>query len=206
MTLFFRFFFKLEVNSAARPPQAGRLILAANHQSYWDPPLLGVSVRRQLFFVAKKQLFARLPVRLLLRSLNSIPLDRRGLSPQTLRRLEAILDQGDALVIFPEGTRSRTGEIGPGREGIGLLALQTQADIQPVYIDGTRHAWPKLWQRRRLYLSFGPIIPISSYLAAPEPRREVMRRLRDEVMSGIRELRRQSQAALSDQVERAGSD
>lgn len=194
----FRFFFKLEITGNARRSQYGRLILASNHQSNWDPFLVGVAARREVFFVAKKQLFSPFPVKVLLNLLNAIPLDRRGFDRKNLRRMEGILDQGGVLVMFPEGTRSTTGELGKVRDGVGMLALQTQADVQPVYLEGTRNTRPRIWRRHRLYLRFGEIIPITTFLKSEEPRRQLIHRLSEEVMAGIRVM--QATAIKADEM------
>ncbi|MBL7032979.1 MAG: 1-acyl-sn-glycerol-3-phosphate acyltransferase [Candidatus Delongbacteria bacterium] len=200
MFVFLRLFFKLEISGRERIPARGRLILAPNHQSNWDPPLVGIAATRQVCFAAKKQLFEPLPQRLLLTLLNTIPLDRHGLDRHSLRRMETVLDRGGALVLFPEGTRSTTGELGRGRDGIGLLALQTQADLLPVYLDGTRGAWPRCWRRHCLRLRFGELIAIAPFLEASEPRRQVIRRLSEQVMNGIRKEQEAMMGAPTDET------
>ena len=186
MKLILRLFFKLEIEGQERIPASGRIILAPNHQSNWDPPLVGIASERSVFFAAKRQLFDRQPGGFFLSALNAIPLDRRGFDRKSLRRMESVLDHGGVLVFFPEGTRSSDGELGKGRDGIGLLALQTKADLVPVYLTGTRGARPRFWKRRRFQIRFGEVISVEPFLESTEPRRQLIHQLSQQVMTGIR--------------------
>jgi len=186
MKVILRLFFKLEIQGQECIPTSGRIILAPNHQSNWDPPLVGIASRRTVFFAAKRQLFDRQPGGYFLRALNAIPLDRRGFDRSSLRLMETVLDSGGVLVLFPEGTRSSNGELGKGHDGIGMLALQTKADLVPVYLTGTRGSKPRLWNRRRFRIRFGEVLSIDPYLKSTEPRRQLIRQLSQQVMTGIR--------------------
>ncbi len=118
-------------------PREGPLLVVANHQSNVDPPLLAVSLRRRLFFMAKRGMFKG-PVAPFLKAYGAYPLNRDGHDVAALKWSLRLLGDGGALVIFPEGTRSTRGLI-PGLPGVGLLAVRSQAPILPVAITGTGH-------------------------------------------------------------------
>lgn len=130
---------------AERIPAAGPVVLLANHASHLDPVLVGVASRRPLSFLARKTLF-RGPFGLLIRSLCAIPVDREGASIAGLRGVIHRVKEGDATLVFPEGTRTHDGELGTFRPGFGILARRSRATIVPVGIDGAYRAWPR--QRR----------------------------------------------------------
>jgi 1-acyl-sn-glycerol-3-phosphate acyltransferase len=117
-------------------------VLLANHESHLDPVLVGVASRRPLSFLARKSLFQG-PFGLLIRSLDAIPLDRDGMGIAGLREVIRRLKQGEATLVFPEGTRTHDGEIGPFQPGFGILVRRSGATIVPVGVDGAYEAWPR---------------------------------------------------------------
>lgn len=136
--------FCLEVEGLENIPQVGRFILASNHASHFDPPALGAIIGRNVFFFAKKSLFKPGFAKWLLDQLNTIPVDRDGDSDiGALRRTIKVLEEGEGLVLFPEGTRTRDGSLGQPKPGIGLIACKTQAPVIPVVIRGSYDALPR---------------------------------------------------------------
>lgn len=135
--------FRLKVVGADRVPREGRLILAANHLSLLDPPLIGCVVPRELDYMAKAELFQVPGLGRLIRRLNAHPVDRTGSDSAALRLALRLLDAGRALLVFPEGTRGTEGELGPGRAGAGMLAALSAAPVVPVYIQGSERALPR---------------------------------------------------------------
>jgi 1-acyl-sn-glycerol-3-phosphate acyltransferase len=145
----FKFYFGWRVYNPERVPLKGPVILAANHQSFLDPPLVGAGLRRDINYLARESLF-RFPVLgWVLRNWNSVPVDREG---GGARGLKAILDrllEGGAIILFPEGTRTRDGKFQPARSGIGLTVIKSNAPVVPVRVFGTYEAygpsmrWPK---------------------------------------------------------------
>jgi 1-acyl-sn-glycerol-3-phosphate acyltransferase len=137
----FSHYFGWRTFNAERVPLTGPVILAANHASYIDPPLVGSGVRRQINFLARDSIF-RVPVlAAILRSWEVVPVDRDG---GTGRGLKAILDRlsrGGAIILFPEGTRSRHGELNPARSGIGLTVIKSDAPVIPARVFGTYEAF-----------------------------------------------------------------
>jgi glycerol-3-phosphate dehydrogenase (NAD(P)+) len=122
----------------------GPVILASNHRSFLDPFVIGTVARRPIYYVAKKELFANRLVGWFLASLGAFPVDRGTSDGEMLETVRAILARGDALLMFPEGTRIRPGPLGRPKRGIGRLALETGAPVVPVAILGTeavRRGW-----------------------------------------------------------------
>jgi 1-acyl-sn-glycerol-3-phosphate acyltransferase len=147
--LFFKTFYRHTVIFEEKPlPQKG-VIIAANHVSFLDPPLISGSWDGELYFLARRSLFENPFLGLLLRQLNSVPV---GMGSDAIKIAYRLLREGKSIVIFPEGTRSETGELGTFRNGIGLIARETGAPIIPTYIFGTHEIWPK---ERRLPHLFG---------------------------------------------------
>ncbi|MCU0312845.1 MAG: 1-acyl-sn-glycerol-3-phosphate acyltransferase [Solirubrobacteraceae bacterium] len=149
MTPFFRVWFRLGRIGREHLPKDGPLILAANHRSFLDPFVIGAMVDRPIYFVAKKELFTKpgLYGRLaswFISSLGAFPIDRGTGDADSMRTAREILERGDAVMIFPEGTRVRPGPLGHPRRGVGRLALETGAAVAPVAVIGTetiRRGW-----------------------------------------------------------------
>ncbi|MGM0522743.1 MAG: lysophospholipid acyltransferase family protein [Bacillota bacterium] len=128
--------YRMEVKGAENVPKTGPVIVCANHISNLDPPLVGGSIKREMFFIAKEELFEKKWLRKLLSSINVFPI-KRGMSDRgALRKALGILKKDQGLVIFPEGTRSKTGQLGKGLSGVGFFALRSQATVVPCAIIG----------------------------------------------------------------------
>ena len=121
----------------------GPAIMAANHQSYLDPPLVGITCRKELYFLARKTLFRNKIFGPILSRVNALPVDLSGADLTAIRTIINLLKQGHRTVIFPEGTRSLTGEIQQARPGIGMIIAKTLAPVVPMRIFGSFEAWPK---------------------------------------------------------------
>lgn len=131
-------------------PAEGGVLVVSNHQSHFDPPLVGMACPRRMNYLARDTLFKFAPFRWLINSLDAIPIDREGIGmgglKETLRRLK----RGEMVLIFPEGTRSRDGEISKFRPGFTALAVRSKAAILPVAIEGAYTAWPRRQKFPRL--------------------------------------------------------
>lgn len=121
----------------------GALIIAPNHMSYLDPPIIACSQRRAVAFMAKEELFRKPFLGWLIRSLDAFPLKRGAGDMDAIRLATSVLKEGKALLIFPEGTRGNGEELGPISGGVASLAVSTGAKILPVGIAGTQKVWPK---------------------------------------------------------------
>ena len=131
-------------------PKQGGLLIAANHSSYLDIPLLGCGIRRRVAFLGRQDLFPFPGLRWILQWLAWIPiridrLDRTGFGLAT-----GLIKNGKAVVIFPEGGRSKDGQLKSGKQGIGVLVAETGCPVVPVYLDGIHNVlpvgarWPRL--------------------------------------------------------------
>lgn len=145
--LVFRFFyatyFHWRVFHPERVPLTGPVILASNHLSFLDPPLVGSGLRRPINYLARKTLFRYPGVGALLRSWNAVPVDRDGGSAAGLKEILDRLKRGGAIIMFPEGTRSLDGRLQPAHSGIGLAIIKSAAPVVPVRVFGTFEAYGK---------------------------------------------------------------
>lgn len=173
-----------EVRGREQVPLSGGLIVASNHISYWDPVLVGVASVRELHFLAKEELFRPPLFGPMIRAFNSIPIRRGAVDMRGLTQAMDVLRAGQALIVFPEGTRSRDGELHEARPGIGMLAVATGARIVPVYIEHSNR--PRQWMLRqvKLRLSIGPVRTWQE-LAGPEAGLEPGRALYQSVGNGV---------------------
>jgi 1-acyl-sn-glycerol-3-phosphate acyltransferase len=142
---FFHVYFRLGRIGREHIPASGPVILASNHRSFLDPFVIAVMVRRPIYFVAKQELFLFHPVvSWLLGALGAFPIDRGASDQEAMATARAILERGEVVVMFPEGTRIRSGSLGAARRGVGRLALETGAPVVPVAVIGTeavRNGW-----------------------------------------------------------------
>jgi 1-acyl-sn-glycerol-3-phosphate acyltransferase len=134
-----RVFWRARVFGAANVPPSGPLIVACNHLSYLDPPLLGAFCPRRISYMAKKELFAMPILGTVIRALGAYSVDREGSATAAIRRSLEVLQAGGAVGIFPEGTRNRTGDIAP-QTGVALLASLAKAPVAPACIVGSDRA------------------------------------------------------------------
>jgi 1-acyl-sn-glycerol-3-phosphate acyltransferase len=141
-----RTLFCLRTYRRERIPPNGPVLLLSNHESHLDPVLVGVASRRPLSYLAKRPLF-RGPFGVLIRSVNAIPVDQDGVAIAGMREIIRRLKQGEATLVFPEGSRSEDGQMGALQPGFGVLVRRSGATIVPVGIAGAFEAWPR---RRRL--------------------------------------------------------
>ena len=145
-----------EVRGRQHVPRKGGLLVASNHISFWDPPLIGSALPREMFFLAKEELFRTPVLGPLIRSVNAIPI-RRGVADLSgMSRAMDTIRNGKALLMFPEGSRMRDGELHPGRPGVGLLAVSADVPILPCYISGSNRPRRWWWRGTRVRISFGP--------------------------------------------------
>lgn len=135
--MLFRLLARLKVRGLENVPGEGPLLVVANHLSLADPPLLGVSLGRRVNFMAKRELFRWPAIRYLLGKLGAFPVYRGRLDLGAMRRVYQLLGDGAALVVFPEGKRSRSGELRSALPGAAQIAVRTKVLILPVAIYGT---------------------------------------------------------------------
>jgi 1-acyl-sn-glycerol-3-phosphate acyltransferase len=134
-------FFQIRVAGRENVPEQGPLVLICNHQSYLDPVLCGIFLKRPLYFLARGTLFANPLFGRLLASVNTIPVKRGKADFDAIRKVIGKLKAGYGLCLFPEGTRTVDGKIAPFKAGFGLLARRANAAVVPVIIDGAFECW-----------------------------------------------------------------
>jgi len=137
-------FYRVRVFGRENWPAEGGGLVCSNHQGFLDPALVGLCCDRQLSFLAKKSLF-RFPLKTFIEKLNAIPVNRDGTGLGGLKETLVRLRSDELVLIFPEGTRSETGQIGQLKPGFIAVARKGKAPIVPVVFDGSFQAWPK-WQ------------------------------------------------------------
>jgi 1-acyl-sn-glycerol-3-phosphate acyltransferase len=134
-------YFRWQVFNAERVPQTGGVILASNHASFLDPPLVGSGLKRDINYLARESLFRFPGIGALLRSWNAVPVDRDGGGAKGLRMILDRLLAGNGIILFPEGTRTKDGNLQPARSGIGLTVIKSSAPVVPVRVFGTFEAF-----------------------------------------------------------------
>jgi 1-acyl-sn-glycerol-3-phosphate acyltransferase len=123
--------------------EEGPAIMAVNHQSYLDPPLVGITCKNELYYLARKTLFEKKLLGPIISRVNALPVDLSRGDLAAFRSVMKLLQEGHRTVIFPEGTRSLTGQIQKARPGIGMIIARTLAPVVPIRIFGSFEAWPK---------------------------------------------------------------
>jgi 1-acyl-sn-glycerol-3-phosphate acyltransferase len=145
-----RIFFRLRVVHRERMINHGPVILASNHQSFLDPPLVGSVSDRAVYFLARRTLLDGWFLGWILPKLNVIPVDSEGGKDRTaLKALIRILRAGQGTLVFPEGQRTPHGNLQPAQPGLGLVIAKTLAPVVPMRVFGAYQAWPihEKWPR-----------------------------------------------------------
>lgn len=139
--IIFKSFFRLEVRGVKNVPRIGGVIVAANHSSYLDPPVIGVALKRQATYMAREGLF-KIPLLKNFVSAFSFPVKRGRPRPSTIKEAIQRLKRGELIVMFPEGGRSQDGTLLDPKRGVGLIATIGRVPIVPALIRGTEKALP----------------------------------------------------------------
>lgn len=135
--------FRLRIYGRENLIEDGPAILASNHASYLDPPLVGVSCRKDIYFLARKSLFEKPVFGPIIAQLNTVPVDRDRGDVGAVRAMIKLLKSGNRVLVFPEGTRSKDGNLQPARAGVGLLIAKSLAPVVPVRVFGSYAALPR---------------------------------------------------------------
>lgn len=136
---------RVKVEGKENFPANGAVIVAANHVSFWDPVVVAVFIDRKIHYMAKEELFEHVLIARFLRKLQAFPVKRGIPDRRALKIGLDILEEQKVLGIFPEGTRSKTGELSKPQHGIAMLALKGEAPIVPVACIGTNKIFPWAW-------------------------------------------------------------
>jgi 1-acyl-sn-glycerol-3-phosphate acyltransferase len=179
-----------QVSGLEHIPREGPFLLAANHKSYLDPPMLGACLPREICYFAKKQLFAVPLFAPLIRTFGAIPVDREGFDRKGVTRALEILQQGQGLLVFPEGTRIRRPGLAEPKEGIGLLALRSGAPVVPARILSSWEPRRNLLRRIPIRIRFGPPLRFERMEPGPAARARYAE-VASAVMLAVADLTRQ---------------
>jgi 1-acyl-sn-glycerol-3-phosphate acyltransferase len=186
----FHLLFRFRTTGSEKVPREGPVILASNHISYLDPPVVGIGVWRPGHFMAKEEIFRNPAFRWYITRLNAFPIKRGAADRAALKKTLDMLAEGRMLAIFPEGTRSETGELQEPEMGVGMIAHRSGAQVVPVYITGTQNVLPKKGGFRLAPVSVVYGEPIR--FALPEGQkagREEYEAAARQIMAAIAELR-----------------
>jgi 1-acyl-sn-glycerol-3-phosphate acyltransferase len=186
-----KLFFRFRILHRERMIQSGPVILASNHQSYFDPPLAGNACDRPIYFLARRNLMNVPVLGWLLPKLNVIPVNQEGIDRSALKALIQVIKAGNGALVFPEGSRTMDGSLQPGLPGIGLVIAKTRAPVVPMRIFGAHEALPRGQKKMRLH-------PITVVVGEPihftaadleSDRKDLYARLSQRVMDAIAAIR-----------------
>jgi len=152
--LILKIFWRFKRIGAEHIPKTGGVIIASNHVAYVDPPFLGAVTPRELFYLAKAELFSNALFGWLIRKYNAIPVTRGTFDRKAITRAVELLRGGKALLLFPEGTRSRKGKFLEPKLGIGKIALEAGVPIVPAYVHNSGNLSSCFFKRKRLIIGF----------------------------------------------------
>ncbi len=179
-----KFMFRANVVGAENIPEDGAFLLCCNHTSMLDIPLLIAISPRQICFMAKKELFGFKPLGMIFRAMGAFPVDRGGRDIAAIRHSCSLIEKGEVLGVFPEGTRYR--DCKPPREvksGISFIAMKTGADILPIAIYKEKGTHPL----RRVTVRIGEVIK-NTDICEGKPTKENIAKVSEKLHKTIKEL------------------
>jgi len=189
--VWFKLFYRVKLHGTGNIPREGALLVVSNHQSYFDPILVGLGIYRRPFWaLARKTLFRKRLFAWLIKSLNAIPVDQEASDVKSMRACMEVLKAGRALVIYPEGARTLTGKTEAFSPGTVLLIKRTKPTVLPVAIEGAFEVYPRNASKPRWFgriqVKYGEPIEAQALLdmgndAALERLREAVETMREEL-------------------------
>jgi 1-acyl-sn-glycerol-3-phosphate acyltransferase len=186
-----KIFFDFETRGLEYVPLRGGVLVAANHASYLDPPLLGNATTRVMYYMARADLFGGKFGGPFIKVWGAFPIRRDMWSAGGLKEALRKLGERKLVLFFPEGTRTYDGNLRRAMVGAGLLAYLARAPVVPAYIDGTFEVLPrgaKRPRRAKVTVSFGPPIDLAEYRRMPASK-EAYNAAAAKIMAGIAALR-----------------
>jgi len=192
----YKTYFRARMYNAERVPGTGPVIIASNHASFLDPPLVGACLHRGISYLARDTLFRYPGIGWLLRNWESVPVDREGGGAAGLKAILDRLLAGGGIILFPEGTRTLDGKLQPGRSGIGLVVIKSTAPVVPVRVFGTYEAFGKhvpLPLPHQLTVKFGQPLDFAVMRAGAKScskarLKQIYQQVADEIMAAIAKL------------------
>jgi 1-acyl-sn-glycerol-3-phosphate acyltransferase len=156
-----RLYFGLRLSGTEHIPEIGPVVIVPNHQTYADPILVTIPVRRPIYYMAWNRLFDVRGLNWLIRRLRAFPVEIESRDPRAAREAVRLLQAGEAVMIFPEGSRSLDGRVGRFKPGAFRLAVSLGVPILPVTIAGGHEAWPPgrtLPRRGNMTITYHPLV------------------------------------------------
>jgi len=189
-------YFHWRVFNPERVPETGGVILASNHASFLDPPLVGSGLKRGINYMARESLFRFPGIGALLRSWSAVPVDRDGGGAAGLRTILDRLLAGGGIILFPEGTRTFDGKLLPARSGIGLVVAKSTAPVVPVRVFGTYEAYGRhvtFPRPKRIAVKYGQPMNFEKLRAEAKNcsktrLKEIYQEIANEIMAAIAKL------------------
>ncbi len=188
-----RFFFRLQVFGHDWIPKQGGVLIASNHVSYLDIPLLGCAMKRRAHFIGKVELLRNPVMAFFFRYLNGIPIKRGGMNRKVLQEIADRLKKGEVVVIYPEGGINKSGNLKRLKPGIGMLVAMSGVPVVPALIKGTEKALPDgaRWiQRHPVTILFGQPMDFRPRLNQ-ENGKPMYEQISREVMLGFKQLEKE---------------
>ncbi|HET9491488.1 MAG TPA: lysophospholipid acyltransferase family protein [Methylomirabilota bacterium] len=183
-----RGYFGLDLHGVENIPTTGPVLITPNHQTYADPPLVSLPVRRPVHYMAWSRLFQVPVFGQVIRLLRAFPVDIDSTDSRATREAVRLLQAGAAVMIFPEGGRSLDGRIGRFRAGAFRLAVAVRAPVLPVTIVGGHQAWPPqrlLPRRARIAITYHPLQWSDPSLGPREAARQLAARTQQAIISAL---------------------
>lgn len=160
LRIFLKIFTKIKVTNKEKIPLTGQVVVVSNHLSLWDPVVLGAFFERKIHFIAKEELFKVFLLGKIMRGVEAIPIKRGQADRNAIRKALNYLKEEEAVFIFPEGTRSKTGDLGDFLPGTSLIAVKGNAKIVPIGIKGTKNILKSL--RPNIEINIGEPIDVTN--------------------------------------------
>lgn len=195
----------LRIEGLEHVPATGPVIVAPNHVSHLDPPIVACSVRRKVAFMAKEELFRNPLFGGLIRSLNAFPVRRGEGDTEAIRKTLERLEAGELVLVFPEGTRGDGRSLGPFNRGVGMLAKRSGATVVPAGIAGTQRKLPRGGGPRfaRCSIVFGP--PLDYRTFEEEDRKNARDLFAEALRTSVEEAARRAGLPLTSDPEAKSS-
>ncbi|MGC2425108.1 MAG: lysophospholipid acyltransferase family protein [Nitrospirota bacterium] len=187
--ILFKILFGYRIIGRENVPKTGPVILASNHASFLDPPLVGTALWRRVNFVARDTLFNRPWKKFIMTKWMAFPINRDRMDKTTLNEILGRLKKGEPVCLFPEGTRSPDGTLQPGKAGIGLIISLAKVPVVPVYVRGsylTLGKMHKSFRPTKVSVTFGK--PIDFSKVEGKSRQERYQGIADAIMAEIKSL------------------
>ncbi len=188
----FKLLFHLKVTGHENIPRSGPVIIAANHASFLDPPLIGVALKRDVYFLARESLFKIWGFGWLIRKTHAFPIKRGVFDTAGLRTVFNLLSSEKVLLLFPEGTRSWDGSLQEPHAGVGMIAYKMKVPVVPVLITGSYSAWSRSSKMIKIVpvsVRFGRPIPLGDYFIK-EKNKQTYKLISEKIMEEIEKLKK----------------